>query len=258
MAAVAAGVLLTASGIASAQVAVPGNSSWALNGGTLDLGGASLQIAGAFSVAAGSVQNATNVALSTGGVLDAGSGSITLSGDWSNLGNFIAGSSRVNFVDGMLAQSSVTGNTTFSSLSFVSNIGKAYALQSGSTQTIESLLQILGTAAAGIQIQSTSPFASINLLNGGSQNIAFVGVSNVHATGQYLAPTLTNDGGSGNATGWFVQATGTGGGNGGAPGGVTPTPALSSWALLLLILGMIAGTLKFRHRFSPLIAASEN
>ncbi len=204
------------------------------------------------------MQNTVDVTLSAGAVLDAGSGSITLSGDWSNQGTFIAGSSRVNFVDGARAQSNVTGNTTFSSLSFISSIGKGYALQSGSTQTVESLLQILGTAAAGIQIQSTSPFASINLLSSGSQNIGFVGVSNVHATGQYLAPTLTNDGGSGNATGWFVQATGTGGGNGGAPGEVTPTPALSSWALLLLILGVIAGTLKFRHRFSRLIAASEN
>jgi hypothetical protein len=159
IAAIAAAVLLTACGTASAQMVVPGSGSWALNGGSLDLGGASLQVAGAFSVAAGSVQNTTNVALSSGGVLDAGSGAITLSGDWSSLGTFIAGSSRVNFVDGAQAQSNVTGNTTFSSLSFVSSIGKAYALQSGSTQTVENLLQILGTTAAGIQIESTSPFA---------------------------------------------------------------------------------------------------
>ena len=140
--------------------------------------------------------------------------------------------------------SNITGNTTFFNLSFVSLTGKAYVFQGGSTQTIEDQLQILGTSSFGIQFQSAIPaqFASIDLLNGGAQNIDFVGVSNVHATDQHLAPTLTNDGGSGNAVGWFGQ------GGGGGPGTVAPTPVLSSWAMLLLALGLLAVALTSMRR----------
>lgn len=238
------GICLCLAGPALAQVSVPPASTFALNGGSLDLAGSDLQVAGSFSVASGSVQNAANVAIAAGGNLDGGSGTITLFGDWSNLGSFAAGSSQVNFVDGARAQSNITGNTTFFNLSFVSLTGKAYVFQGGSTQTIEDQLQILGTSSFGIQFQSAIPaqFASIDLLNGGAQNIDFVGVSNVHATGQHLAPTLTNDGGSGNAVGWFGQ------GGGGGPGTVAPTPVLSSWAMLLLALGLLAVALTSMRR----------
>lgn len=229
------GILIGVAGpSALAQVNVPATATFALNGGGLDLAGTDLQVGGSVSLASGSVQNAANVAIAPGGNLDGGSGAITLFGDWSNLGSFTAGSSRVNFVDGARTQSNVSGNSTFFNLSFVSLSGKAYVFQGGSTQTIEGLLQILGTASVGIQFQSSNPaqFASINLLSGGSQAIDFVGVSNVHATGQHLAPNLSNDGGTGNAVGWFGQS--------GGPAAVAPTPALSSWALWLLALGLLA------------------
>ncbi len=239
------GIFLCLAIPAMAQVAVPAAATFALNGSALDLAGSDLQVAGTFNVGSGSVQNAANVAIVAAGTLDGGSGAITLFGDWSNLGSFTAGSGQVNFVDGALALSNVTGNTTFADLSFVSLTGKAYSFQGGSTQTINNQLQILGTASSGIQFESSNAaqVAFIDLLNGGSQNIDFVGVSNVHATGQHLAPTLTNDGGSGNATGWFGQSTG-GNGNGGGPGGVAATPILSSWALLLLVLGLVGVALK--------------
>ncbi|HSN00126.1 MAG TPA: hypothetical protein VLS52_03840, partial [Rudaea sp.] len=76
---------------------------------------------------------------------------------------------------------------------------------------------------------------NINLLPGGSQNIQYVGVSDVHATGQHLAANQTNDGGTGNATGWFGSAI---------AGNTVPTPALS-WIglfLLALLLATIAVT----------------
>lgn len=228
-------ILICVAGPAAlAQVSMPATSTFALNGGGLDLAGTDLQVGGSFSLASGSVQNAANVAIAPGGNLDGGGGAITLFGDWSNLGSFAAGSSRVNFIDGARAQSNVSGNTTFFNLSFVSFTGKAYVFQGGSTQTIENLLEILGTSSFGIQFQSANPaqFASINLLSGGSQDMDFVGVSNVHATGQPLAPNLSNDGGSGNAVGWFGQV--------GGAGTVAPTPVLSSWALVLLALGLLA------------------
>ncbi|MDR3386691.1 MAG: hypothetical protein P4L92_06515 [Rudaea sp.] len=238
-------IFLCLAGPVLAQVSVPSTATFALNGGSLDLAGTDLQVAGSFSLASGSVQNAANVAIAPGGDIDGGSGTITLFGNWSNLGSFAAGASQVNFIDGAQAQSSVTGNTTFFNLSFASTIGKAYVFQGGSAQAIEGQLQILGTSNFGIQFQSAIPaqFASINLLNGGSQNIDFVGVSNVHATGQHLAPTLTNDGGSGNAVGWFGQ------GSGGGPGSVAPTPVLSPWALLLLALGLLAFASTSKRRF---------
>ncbi len=220
--------------LASAQVSVPATSVFSLNGGVIDLAGANLQVSGAFGIGGGAVHNAANVVIAAGGNLDGGSGTLTLFGDWSDLGTFTAGSSQVDFVDGGQVQSSLSGNTTFANLSFVSTIGKAYSLQVGTTQTIQNQLQILGTSSNGIQIKSSSTgqVAFINLLASGSQSIDFVGVSNVHAIGQHLAPTLTNDGGSGDAIGWFGQA------GGGGPGTVAPTPMLSFWALLLLALGL--------------------
>jgi hypothetical protein len=52
----------------------------------------------------------------------------------------------------------------------------------------------------------------------------------VHATGQHLAANQTNDGGSGNAKGWFGSA---------AAGNTVPTPAFSGIGLLLLALLLV-------------------
>jgi hypothetical protein len=73
------------------------------------------------------------------------------------------------------------------------------------------------------------------LLAGGTQNIQYVGVSDVHATGQHLAINQTNDGGTGNATGWFGTAI---------AGNTVPTPTLSWFGsfLLALLLVRIAAT----------------
>lgn len=82
-----------------------------------------------------------------------------------------------------------------------------------------------------MDVTASPAIAFLNLATGGSQAIANVGVSNVHATGQRLAPTLTNQGGSGNAVGWF--------------GGLGPAlppervPALSTTVLLALIAAFL-------------------
>ena len=226
---------------AQADVFVPTGGAFALNGGTLDLGSTDLKVDGSMSLAAGAVTGARNVTIDAGGTLDGGSGAITLFGNWSDSGTFSAGSGSVNFVDGATASSTVSGNTTFHNLAFVSSSGKTYAFAAGSTQTIGGLLTILGSAARGIQFTSTTPGAAafIDLLPAGSQNIAFVGVSNVHATGQHLAANQTNDGGSGDASGWFGAA------GGGAA--VVDTPALSLLGSLLLLLSLLAAALRARR-----------
>lgn len=234
-----AGLLLLAAFTAPAlaQVVVPTGAAFSLGGGSIDLGNTSLQVGGSFAVGSGSVQNADSVAILSGGNLDGGSGALTLFGDWSNAGTFSAGTGTVNFVDGGIAQSNVSGNSTFDNVSFVSATGKNYVFVVGTTQSISGLLTILGSSAQGIQFRSSTAgqVANIDLLAGGSQNIQYVGVSDVHATGQHLAANQTNDGGTGNATGWFGSA---------AAGNTVPTPALS-WIglfLLALLLATIAVT----------------
>ena len=235
-------VFLCAASTATAQLSIPTGGSFALNGGSLNLAGGDLQVSGLFSLAGGSVMNAANIAIGAGGTLDGGSGLITLSGNWSNAGTFIPSSSTVDFVDG-LAQSQITGNTGFDNLSFVSTTGKSYIFGVGTTQTISGLLTITGVAGTPIQFRSSAAgqVANINLLAGGAQNIAHVGVSDVYATGQHLAPSLTNEGGSGNAIGWFAAIV---------QGVAIPANALSPLGMLLFALALFAGAgLMRRHRF---------
>lgn len=226
-------LLATPGSPAQAQVAVPSGASFALNDGSIDFGSTSLQVGGSFAVGSGNAQNADSVSILAGGTLDGGSGTLTLFGDWSNAGTFSAGTGSVNFIDGGVAQSSVSGNSTFGNVSFVSANGKNYVFAVGTTQSISGMLIIHGTPTQGIQFRSSTAgqVANIDLLPGGSQNILDVGVSDVHGTGQLLAPNETNDGGSGNATGWFGAAI-----NGGGGGGTVPTPTLSKIGLLLLAL----------------------
>lgn len=147
----------------------------------------------------------------------------------------------MRFLDGP-AESAVLGSTAFANASFGSANGKRYRFESGSTQTVAAQLEILGTGAP-IQIDVTQPgaIAFLNLLPSGTQNIANVGVSDGHATGQHLAPAQTNQGGRGNADGWF------GGGGPIGPSSV-PVPASSPAGSILFALGLLgAALLAFRR-----------
>jgi hypothetical protein len=235
-----AAVLLVCAGHAVAQITIPAASAIQLAGGKLNLNGADLQISGTLSVGPGLVTNANNISIAAGGLLDAGSGAINLSGNWSDLGSFIAGTSLVNFIDGGSAQAIFAGATTFYTASFSSTTGKNYLFPVGLTQTFTNSLTILGTAAQGIQFRSTAAgqAAFVNLQPSGTQNINFVGVSNVHATGQPLAPTQTNDGGTGDAVGWFGLLA--------VAVAAVPAPLLSPFGLLLLGLLLMGLARKFR------------
>ncbi|HZR01635.1 MAG TPA: hypothetical protein VFA81_00510 [Burkholderiales bacterium] len=215
-----------------AQVSVPAGAAFNLAGASVDLGGVALHVSGAVQLGSGVLQDVSDVTIASGGTLDAGSSTISLFGNWSDSGIFVRGSSHVDFVDGAAAAGSIAGDTTFANLSLVSASGKSYAFAAGSTQHIANVLTLQGTASAGIQLRSSSSTpAYIDLQPGGTQNIQYVGVSHVHATGQPLAPTEINDGGSGDALGWF--------GNG-AAANVAQTPTLSLTSIALLLLGLFA------------------
>ena len=103
----------------------------------------------------------------------------------------------------------------------------------GSTQTITGVLEITGTAPQPIQFRSSAPgqVAFINLTATGTQQIVHVGVTDVWATGQWLAPGQQNEGGGGNAKRWFGSPTPP-------TGEAIPVPALST-----LMLGVLAALL---------------
>ncbi len=189
-----------------ADLIVPAGGIVNVNGATIDLACTDLVVGGTLNVAAGSIVNVRNAAILPGGIVDGGSGLIAVGGDWTNNGQLLAGTGTVRFSDlCSLTGATITGSTTFFNARFVSTFGKTYRFAVGSTQTIAGILEIAGSAAQPIQFRSTAAgqVANLALLPAGVQQIQHVGVSDVWATGQWLAPYLTNEGGSGNARRWF-------------------------------------------------------
>jgi hypothetical protein len=240
-----AALLLCAFAAAQAQkLSIPSGGTVQINGGRLALSGGDIRIDGRFALGSGELRGVGALRIGAGGTADFGSGVATLTGDWENRGIFNAGTSRVELRDGPVAVSSILGTNAFANLSLVSLTGKRYRFESAFTQRVAANLQIQGTGPA-IQVDVTAPgsVAFLNLLPGGSQSIANVGVSDVHATGQPLAPTQTNQGGNGNDNGWF--------GGGGPVIPPTPVPAVG-WPMLLLLgigLFVIATRPRVRHAF---------
>lgn len=229
--------------LARADLVIPANAIVNLGGGTTDLACTDLVIAGTLQLGSGQVVNARNVTIQAGGVLNGGSGIIELGGSWSNAGQFAAGTSSVRFEDLCgLSSASISGSSTFYDLRFVSGTGRTVIFAVGSTQTISSALQIAGTSGNPLQLRSSTPgqVANINLQTGGTQQIQHVGVTDVWATGQPLAPNQTNEGGAGNAQGWFGSGPTP-------PRAPTPVPTLNDLAVALLaaLLG-VAGARRLR------------
>lgn len=231
MPALALGFLLSSAAFA-AGMTIPAGARLPLNGGTLDAAGGSLRIDGTLELGSGVLRGLDALRIAVGGSADFGSGTATVTGDWENRGTFAAGSSRVELRDGAAVQSAILGASQFATLSLVSAGGKRYHFESGLTQRVSALLQVLGNGLPiQLDVTTAGSAAFLDLAPTGTQVIANVGVSDVHAAGQHLAPTLTNQGGRGNAAGWF--------------GGVVPAvppvpvPALSWSALLALIAAFL-------------------
>lgn len=223
--------LLFATG-AHGAINVPSGGSVSLAGGAMDMGCTDINVAGSLQVGSATISAVHNVTIQAGGTLDGGSGSITMAGNWSNSGTFLPGTSSIFFVDNPACapSSTLSGNTSFYNLSLISSLGKIYTLTSGSTQTTLNGLTIQGTSANPIQITSGNPGSPsfVNLATGGTQNVSHVGVSDNWATGQPLAPLLTNEGGTGNSRGWFGISLNT------------SIPALGMGGIGLLVL-LLAG-----------------
>jgi len=226
--------LLFAASAARADYIVPAGGITSLNAGTLNLACTDLIVGGTFNVNSGAIRNARNITIQSGGVLNGGSGSIAVSGNWSvsPTGQFSPGTSDVRFDESCgPGLSTISGSTTFHDVHFTSATGKSFVFTVGTTQTIAGLFEFQGTASAPAQFLSSiaSQVAYINLQPGGTQLISHVGVTDVWATGQHLAPNQTNEGGSGNANGWF-----------GSPGAAAVIPTLGNAALMALA-ALLAG-----------------
>lgn len=238
-------VLVSLAPGAYGSITVPAGGSISLGSGAMDLGCTDITVAGNLLLGSAPISNVRDVSLQAvaapGSMLDAGSGSITLSGNWTNGGNFIPGTSAVSFVDnaGCATSSLLSGNTTFYDLSLVSGVGKSVRIPPGTTQSVQHALTVQGTVANPIQIASGTPGSPgfLNLNAGGTQNISHVGVSDNWATGQPLAPLLSNEGGAGNSRGWF-----------GIPLNFA-VPAISAWGIALLSL--IVAVIGWRRRRLP-------
>lgn len=232
-----------AAGPAASGWSVPAGASVSVGGGRLELSGGSVSVAGSLDVGAGEVRSVGDFAIVGGGNVAVGTGLIEVRENWGNLGNFSAGSGSVHLVDGLALSNTILGSTRFFTLSLTTSRGETYLFQSGSEQQVAGLLRIIGSGAAiRVANSDAGSAASLNLLSGGSQSISNVGVSNVSATGQMLAPGGSNQTPGGAASGWF------GAGAGFTPPAVIPASDGLSLFLLALLLAIVAMT-QLRHPF---------
>jgi hypothetical protein len=238
-----------AAGVAQADYIVAAGGTTNLGSGVVDLACTDLIVAGTLQIASGTMQNVRNVTIQGGGTIDGGSGVIQLGGNWNNSGSFVAAAGEVDFRDLCApGPATISGSTTFFRASFMSGTGKNYVFAVGSTQKILSELQIDGTAPNPIQFRSATPgqVAFINLVGSGTQQIQHVGVTDVWASGQWLAPFQTNEGGGGNAHRWFGTPSGGGGG-----GAAQPIPTIDLGALIALAMLLAASGFWFVKRATP-------
>ncbi len=228
------GCLIAAhAGSVQADLVIPASSSYALGGGTLDLGCTDLLVSGALSVDSGAITGIRNVSIAPGGSVNVTSGSVSLSGSWANTGAFTGGTGTVRFVDLAGCAPSggtLSGNTTFANLQFTTATGQTYQFTSGTTQTITQSLLVQGTPSAPLLWQGTvagqPAFVS---LQGTQQTTTHFGATNMTATGNPIAPGATNALPGGIAVGMFADLN-------------VAVPTLSSIALGVLsaLLGLIA------------------
>jgi hypothetical protein len=222
---------------ARADLVIPSGAQYNIGGGLTDVACTDVVVAGTLLVAGGALVRVRHLTIQPGGAIDGGSGLIQLGGNWSNSGSFAAGTSTIQFVDACgFTSVTIDGTTAYFNARFASTTGKNLVFQVGTTQSIAGRLEISGTASNPIQFRSgvRGQVANVNLLPAGTQSILHVGVTDVWATGQHLAPDQSNEGGGGNAFNWF-----------GPPVGIDepptlPIPTLGDMALLALA-ALLAG-----------------
>lgn len=220
---------------ASASITIGAGGELSLGGGAVELGGGDLVVDGRLDLGSG-LAGGVGSMLNQGEIIG-GSAQMMIGGDWNNQGSFNPGSSQINLSADLSGSASILGQTTFASLAMTTSTGARFALESEIEQRVTDTLTILGSPNAPIQIESSNApvVAFLDLASAGTQIIDNVGVSNVYATGQPLAPDQTNQGGTGNDLGWF-----------GSDFSLVPVPTLSRMGLLLMISILLL--LAVRHR----------
>lgn len=222
---------------AHADLSIPTGSSFNLAGGSVDLGCTDVIVGGTLDLAGGRLSNVRSFTIQSGGAVSMGTaGSIALAGNWSNAGTFNPGTGTVLFVDApaCASTSTISGNTSFYSLSLVSGLGKLYKFASGSTQRVLNALTLTGISGQPLRIESTTAGVPANIeMIGATQVTGFLAVRDMTATGQVIALGLANL----------------------APGAITPrwfeipvVPTLSTAMLVVMMLALIGLTTQFRRR----------
>lgn len=225
-------------------VTVQAGATFDVGDGTLGLDCGDLTVAGTLTVANGSIVTTRHVDIA-GGAFSLGTGSITLSGDWTNTGSFSAGTGSVNIVDGCATTTSaISGDSGFYDFNVTTTAGRLLQPTSGSSQTFNHDLTLVGTIANPLTIRSSSPgvAAIFTLINGASQNINGADVTDNDASGgQTIAPGPPGDFNSidsGGNTNWFQRLVDPGlpGTPGAKPIATLPLPGLALLAFLLVLL----------------------
>lgn len=231
--------------LSMAQWQVPEGGGLDLGDGSIELGGSKLEVLGELHLGNGSLAGIGDLLIE--GSVAGGFGQLTVTGNWINRGQFNAGQSLVEFRDGMSNTALLEGDSGFARLDFDSATGRTYVIESGRTISIQQELIIRGRNGVPLQIASSNPpeIAEMVLSDAGMQDIEFVGVSNVHATGQHLAPDQTNQGGSGNDRGWFGNFLNE-------FSQIVPVPFMAPASIALMVLLILVVTWLRVRRHSPM------
>ncbi len=143
------------------------------------------------------------------------------------MGTFNAGTSTVALVDGCgLASAVVAGDTTFANLEMTTTSGFLYSFTSGSTQTVNTSLTLLGAAGNLLTLRSTVDGSEAFLDLQGSDSADFVDVQDNDATAGNPVNLGPNSVKGTNTSGWF--------------GGVA-VPVLGALGLFALALSLVWG-----------------
>jgi len=203
----ALGCALALSWSAHADVTIPAGGSITLDAGGLDAGCTDLIVLGTLHTNSAQVSNVRNLIIQSGGLIDAGASSISVGGNWSNSGTFTAGGGQVNFSDVCgVDPAAVTGNTTFNNVSFTSAGGKTWQFASGSTQTVQGLLNIQGDVSDPLNFRSATPGQQASIVLNGTHTTANLDVVDVN----FIDPSIPSD--------------------------IKPIPTLSPFGMLVLLL----------------------
>lgn len=181
--------------VSYADLVVPAGGRYALNGGSTDLGCTDLVVGGTLIVDSGAITGIRSVSILAGGSIAATTGHLSLSGDWANAGSFTAGTGLVSFVDlagCVTAGGTISGNATFSRLSFITALGKTYRIASASTQTITQQLTIQGALASPLVLRGSIAGQPAFIALTGGQSVSNFGAADLVSTVNWIAPNQTN------------------------------------------------------------------